>query len=93
MSLIKGCLSAKQKILFFFTLFLMPTFSVFANDGDNIELSNKTEQIRAYHFGHSLMLHDVSNNPIYDSNSGGSRDDKELSILHWMKQLTDASGG
>jgi hypothetical protein len=58
-----------------------------------ITTTNNIEELRTYHFGHSLMLHDVSNNPIYDSNSGGSRDDKELSILHWMKQLTDASGG
>jgi hypothetical protein len=54
--------------------------------------TNSTEELRVYHFGHSLMIHQRTNNPIYEQSSDGSRNDKELSILHWMKQLTDTSG-
>jgi hypothetical protein len=59
---------------------------------EQVATRNNIQERRVYHFGHSLMLHQRSKNPIYDSNSSGSRDDKELSILYWMKQLTDING-
>jgi hypothetical protein len=59
---------------------------------EQIATTNNTMELRVYHFGHSLMLHQRSNNPIYDNNSSGSRDDKELSILYWMKQLAEVNG-